>query len=140
MEAVTRTGKRRGLAAVEAALVLPVFVLLVFGLLEYGWMFMKVQQVQGAARSGVRAGVRQGATNADVLNAITTTMANGGLSGSGYTWTATPPNVAVVLPGAAIAVSVTVPYQNGIWLTHIPFIPVPGNLVGTATMAKEGPP
>jgi Flp pilus assembly protein TadG len=129
----------RGLAAVEAAILLPVVLLLVFGMIEYGWMFLKAQQVQGAARSGCRVAIRETASNTNVTTAIQTTMTNGGLGLSGYTVALSPSNVALALPGENVSVTVTVPYQGGIWLTHIPFIPVPTNLHSTATMAKEGP-
>ena len=36
--------RRRGLAAVEAAILLPILILLLFGILEYSWMYWKAQQ------------------------------------------------------------------------------------------------
>src|SRR3954471_5706122 len=82
--------KRRGGAAVESAIVMPIIVLLVFGVVEYGWMMLKSQDLSNAARSGARAGVRYGANATTVNNAISTAMTNAGLAGSGYVATLTP--------------------------------------------------
>lgn len=45
----------RGAAAVEFALVVPLFVALVFGILSYGWMLSYRQGISQAAAEGVRA-------------------------------------------------------------------------------------
>jgi Flp pilus assembly protein TadG len=45
-----------GGAAVEFALVLPIFLALVMGALDYGYYFFSAQVVTGAAREGARAG------------------------------------------------------------------------------------
>ena len=45
---------RRGVAAVEFALVAPLFFMFVFGIIEFGWMVM-VQQVITNARGVARA-------------------------------------------------------------------------------------
>src|SRR5690349_2782485 len=44
----------RGAALVEAALIIPVILLLVFGAIEYGFAFKDAAAVSGAARSGAR--------------------------------------------------------------------------------------
>ena len=47
---------RRGAAAVEFALVLPLFMTLVMGGVDYGYFFFSEQVVANAAREGARAG------------------------------------------------------------------------------------
>lgn len=49
-------GERRGGSAVEFALVLPALVLLVMGLVDYGWMFTQQAQAVSALTSALRAG------------------------------------------------------------------------------------
>jgi TadE-like protein len=54
---VGRVGKRaqrseRGAALVEAALIIPLILLIVFGAIEYGFAFKDAAAVAGAARSG----------------------------------------------------------------------------------------
>jgi Flp pilus assembly protein TadG len=55
---VTRKLRRwrdRGAAAVEFALVLPLLVMILFGIMEFGYAFLIQAQVAGAARVGVRS-------------------------------------------------------------------------------------
>jgi Flp pilus assembly protein TadG len=52
----TRTRRREdGAAAVEFALVLPLFVALLFGVISYGWMLSYRQGISQAAAEGARA-------------------------------------------------------------------------------------
>ena len=82
--------RRRGIVAIEFALILPLLLLLVLGLMEVGWMILKSQQITNAARQGARVGIRLQAHSSEVLAAIDTMMADGGLGGSGYTRTIVP--------------------------------------------------
>ena len=51
-----RTDRRddRGASAVEFALVVPFFVLLVFGIIQYGWYFYVAETASGAASNVTR--------------------------------------------------------------------------------------
>lgn len=131
------TGRERGVATVEMALVLPLLLLLTFGLIEYGWMFLKAQQTAAAARHGARQAILPSATNARVLSAVADQMADAGITGD-YTVTFVPADVAAVVPGEAVTVSVSVPYEGANDL-GMPFVPVPGKLDASSSMAKEGP-
>lgn len=51
-----RARRERGAVAVEFALVLPVLVFLVFGLIDFGWMINRDTQINNAAREGAREG------------------------------------------------------------------------------------
>ena len=62
---------RRGTALVEMALVLPIFLLVVLGIIEFGRAMMVANMVTNAAREGARLAVIDGNTNTDVENAIT---------------------------------------------------------------------
>ncbi len=48
--------QRRGSNAVEFALVLPVFVALIFGMMEFSWVFFQRTTVVHSVRNGCRAG------------------------------------------------------------------------------------
>ena len=61
---------RRGTALVEMALVLPIFMLVTLGIIEFGRAMMIGQLVTNAAREGARLGIIDGSTNADVTNSI----------------------------------------------------------------------
>ena len=49
--------RQRGLAILEMALILPLLFLLIMGVIEYGWLFFKNQQVSAVARSACRYGI-----------------------------------------------------------------------------------
>jgi len=51
-----RPGDEWGAVAVEFALVLPIFLLLIFGAIQYGWYFYQAQEGAFATREGARAG------------------------------------------------------------------------------------
>ena len=57
---------RRGVAAIELAIVLPIFLMVVMGLVEFGRAMMVGQLVTNAARQGAREAVIDGATNSSV--------------------------------------------------------------------------
>jgi Flp pilus assembly protein TadG len=82
----TSSTKRRGAAAVEAALVLPVVILFLFGILEYGRYLMFLQIFTNAAREGAHyalahtdpitiAGTTYGNATTDVTAAVTKALA-----------------------------------------------------------------
>lgn len=127
--------KQHGLATIEMALILPLLLLLVFGVIEYGWLFFKNQQIAAAARTACRYAITQPATNAGTDAKIAALMTQAKLGSSGYTF---DPNDCEVLSGTFVTVTIKVPYAN-IDLTGFP-LPKPTELVGETTMAKEGPP
>jgi Flp pilus assembly protein TadG len=69
-----RQGRRsafsKGTAIVEAALVLPIFILFLLALLEFGRVFMVVNVLKSAARTAARRAVARESTNAEVEQII----------------------------------------------------------------------
>jgi Flp pilus assembly protein TadG len=124
---------RRGAAAVEAALLLPLGILLVFGLMEFGWVFLRAQQITHAARHGARIAATADATNADVEAAIMAWMNEIGITD--YSWSASPTDVSAVETGETVTITVT---GNGIRLVNIPVIPAPSSYTASVSMSKEG--
>ena len=57
--------RQRGAAAVEFAVVLPLLVVLVFGMIEFGIMFYNKAVITNASREGARAGIT-GLTNSQI--------------------------------------------------------------------------
>ncbi len=106
--------KRRGAAAVEFAVVAPVFLLLVFGMIEYGRMVMVQQVITNASREGARAGVLDGSSNADVLGVVNQYLTSGSISGATITVTPTNPEDAEF--GDPVTVSVDIPFSQVSWL------------------------
>ena len=130
--------RRRGLATVEAALVFPLLLIVTFGCIEYGWIFLKSQQITNAARQGARIAARPDSVNGDVTSAIGTMLGAVGIGSGEYSVDIVPTDVTTPEPGDILTVTVTVPYTN-IDLTGAPFLPVPTNLSAAISMAKEGP-
>lgn len=128
--------RRRALALVEMALIMPLLILLTLGVLEYSWMFLKAQGITNAARAGARAGARIDADETSVENATHAAMTAAELSGSGYVLTLSPADLSTLDPGDPLTVTVTVTYAN-IDL-GLPLIPTPTSLTATMTMAREG--
>lgn len=69
-----RTNRRSGTAAVETAVVLPVYILLVFGIIEFGHAHMVVNLLQSGCRNGARMGSTAGPTTAQVTARVRQTL------------------------------------------------------------------
>jgi Flp pilus assembly protein TadG len=67
---------RRGVAAVEFALVLPVFLTVSLGIIEYGRALMAANLVTNAAREGCRIAGQAGYSNADVQSSVQNSLAS----------------------------------------------------------------
>ena len=86
---------------VEFALVLPMLLLLILGIAEFGFIFQRYEVVTNAAREGARMAVLPGYTNADVIARVRTYVTQGRV-----TTTATNPNIAIT--------NVTIPVGAGL--------------------------
>jgi len=71
-----RIGGRRGTAAVETAVLLPILTLLVLGVCELGWYVYCAQVLNNAARQGARAAAHYGNSNAEVEAAVHDSLSN----------------------------------------------------------------
>lgn len=137
MERTTLRWSRRGLATVEMALALPLLLLIVLGTVEYGWMFLKAQQVTMAAHAGARAGALAGGTAADATAAIAQRMAQSGIGT--YTVTMTPQGGPASLGrGEVLTVEVAVQYAD-VAVLGTSMIPTPQTLTARSSIAREGP-
>jgi Flp pilus assembly protein TadG len=87
VRAVFRARRCRAAAAVEMALVAPVLISLLFGVIEFGWVFSVKQSVTNAAREGCRVATMQGSTDTQIKSAINTYLSNAGLTKSLFTTT-----------------------------------------------------
>lgn len=69
--ATNRVGRRRrGTTVVETALVLPIFLLFVLGIIEFGHAQMVKNMLRGACRAGARLGTTEGNSTADVIERV----------------------------------------------------------------------
>jgi Flp pilus assembly protein TadG len=111
---------RRGVAAVEMAFVLPVFITLVLGMIELGRAIMVSQLMINAAREAARAGVIDGSSNSSVTSIATSFLQSAANINPGDV------NVTISTSGGGdvsnakaqdlITVNLSVPYSKVSWL------------------------
>jgi Flp pilus assembly protein TadG len=120
----------KGQSIVEFALVVPVLLLIVMGVIEFGNLLMNVNVLTGAAREGVRVAA---VTNPDV-DQVTSTVSNYLTSANihGATITTAGPNA-----NNEVVVTVQMTYTV-ITMGLIPGIPTSFNLIRSASMRWEG--
>jgi len=125
--------RARAAAVVEFAVILPLLLTILFGIIEYGWVFMVRQTLQTAAREGCRLAVLQTSTEpyANVLSRVADVMGPTGLTSYEVTMTHATATTPVE------TVSITIPYNDvsllgGFFGTHN------YDLGGTCSMRKEG--
>jgi Flp pilus assembly protein TadG len=132
-----RESHRRGAAAVEIAVVFPLLIMLTFGAIKYGWLFLKAQQITNAARYGARIAILPDTTSDGVKTVIINLLAASNISVGTNDITITPSNISSLSVGDAIEVRVVVPAAN-VDILDISLLPSVANLGASVTMAKEG--
>jgi Flp pilus assembly protein TadG len=131
-----RAAPRRGVAAVEFAIVAPVFVALVLGIIEFGRAMMIGELLDNAARAGCRAGTLSGNSNTAVTTAITNCLP--GVSGTTPTIqvNGVTKDVSTATTGDTISVQITAPYSSNSWLPTSKWLKTV-TLTGKAVMPHE---
>ena len=150
-----KSGRNKGILTVEAALIFPVLLMVIFGAIYYSWLFMRAHQITNAARQGARAAICHGVTMANedsvARNAVNGVMSSAwvGLSTSDYVMD--PPIITSGIDPSHynVTIRLTVSTANpkiGLGLGSVlgnmprPFnLLTPPTLQASATMAKEGP-
>ena len=132
--------RRRGSTLVEAAIVLPLLILVIFGLIEYGSLLLRLQQIENVTRQAARYAATPDATQSATTTLVSTLMTTAGMpnSSSHYTVTTSPTDIGTAVRGDRITVTVSITYTN-IAITRSSLIPVPTTVSRTVVMAKEGP-
>lgn len=77
--------RERGQAVIELALCLPLLLLVVLGIFDFGFMFQRFEVVTNAAREGARVGVLPDYAPADAVNRAVQYLDAGGMGGAGIT-------------------------------------------------------
>jgi len=114
---------RRGASVVEFAIVLPLFLVIVLGIIEFGRAMQVSQLVTNVAREGARRAIIPGSTNTDVQTSITTFLKETlNVDGANVTITITvTPASGTGIPGSTLAdaqqgdqvtVTVSVPFDQ----------------------------
>jgi len=130
-----RFGKKqsRAAAAVELAIVAPLLFTILFGIIEFGWMFTIKNTMVNAAREGARTGALQSSEYADIVARVDTLMLPLGLSAP-VTYTI----IEATDADPFVSVTLTVPQADVSLVGNFFADYLTGNIVGTASMRKEG--
>jgi Flp pilus assembly protein TadG len=129
-----RRATSRGVAAVEFAIVAPIFFMLVIGIIEVGRAIMVQQVLINASRVGARRAAMLSSTEAEVLSAVTEFTSGVGVSSVTATVT---PDPETAEGGDALTVSTSVSYADVSWLPT-PWFMGGKTLTSSAVMRKEG--
>ena len=136
-KAVKRS-RRRGAALVEFAVIAPIFLTLVGGMIELGRAIVVVQILTNASREGARiAGYDTTTSASTVTSAVNTYLTNESISGA--TTTVSPSSLSSVADGSQVSVTVSIPYSSVSWLPA-PFFLGGQTLGATTVMCREPAP
>lgn len=127
-------GSRRGVAAVEFAVIAPVMILFTFGLIEIGRISMVKDTATHATREGARAGIRPNATNQEVQQRVQEELAILGIDSG--TVTVTPNLDGNASPDGNIRVAVTIPIASISWIPNFFSFGV-NDVVAETSMRRE---
>jgi Flp pilus assembly protein TadG len=108
-----RLGESRGAELVEFALILPLLLILIAGIVDFALMFQAYEVVTNAAREGARVRVLPGYSTADAQARVLAY-----LNASGLTGTATTVVTATPIPGGGGGAPPTVGYQVSVAYVH----------------------
>jgi Flp pilus assembly protein TadG len=111
----TRSRRRSGTSVVEMSLVMPLLLLLIFGIGEFSIAFTQWQTITNAAREGARAGIvfrgatcEPGTVQDQIEQAVDNYIAASGLTAGSVTAAVTG---ACTGSGTPLQVAVSTPYQ-----------------------------
>jgi hypothetical protein len=145
LKSIKALGGERGSQIIEASLVLPLLLLVLLGILDFGMLFWRYESVTNAAREGARVAILPGYSTADVENRVQQFLDDAGLTDT-PTIEYLPPDgvdvgggVCITMTGARVSyphdyflVGAIMGYFGGPGLTNT-------SLVATSRMRYEGP-
>jgi Flp pilus assembly protein TadG len=131
--ALTRWADQSGQSLLEAALTLPLILLIAVGILEFGRAFQTWQVVTNAAREGARVAILPNSTTTDIQSRVTTYLQGGALDNyQNATVTVNQASSVAVGAGTAASSVVTVAYPfSFIVMNPVANLVVRGSTAGT---------
>jgi len=106
-----RIRSEKGAALVEAAIVMPMILLISVGIFEFGRAYQTSQVLTNAAREGARLAVLEGPTDADVRSRVNKYLTDGGLTSLADGNILVNRNTALTGSSTASTVTVNYPFQ-----------------------------
>jgi Flp pilus assembly protein TadG len=134
---IRKSAKRLGTTLVEFAIVISVFLLFIFGLIEIGRAFMVSHILTNAARAGCRQGILESSATSDIDATVSSLLSTQGIQGA---TTTVKVNGAVVDASTAnanddITVSVSAPVSSITWVPVNQWLK--GSITGQYTLKRE---
>lgn len=129
-----RKNQPRGAAAVEFAIVAPIFFMVVLGIIEFGRMSMVQQIITNGAREGARIAVFDDTTTAQVEARVNNYLASTGITGHSVDVDPSPPSLAGF--DDPVTVTIIIPFDKVSWLPA-PFFIKGTDLQARAVMRRE---
>jgi Flp pilus assembly protein TadG len=108
MNTTNNRRRERGAALVEAAITVPIILLISVGIFEFGRAYQTWEVMTNAAREGARLAVLEGTTDGDVRTRVNSYLTGGGLTSLADANIVV--NRAVALAGSATGSQVTINY------------------------------
>src|SRR5690242_20422982 len=87
--ATGKSSRRRGAALVEMAICLPVLIMIILAVIEFGRAMMVAELLNDAARVGARQAIISGTTDSTVSQTVTNFLQSTGISSQSVTVTIT---------------------------------------------------
>ena len=128
---------RMGGEAIEAAVLLPLVLLVIFAGMEFGWLVLRGVQLDAAARAGAREAALSGSTSSTVQAAVDASLNSAGVNV--YEVVLDPADPQSADPGTPVKVNVSADYSEVGLLGFGNLMPLPDRLTGTSSMLKEDP-
>lgn len=134
-----RRPARRGAALVEFAIVTPVLLVVVLGMIEVGRAVMVTEVLTYAARMGARTGAISSGSTSGATTAANRVLTDSNIAGATvqvFVNGSAVTDAAAAKSGDEITVSVTIPYANVTWLSNPEYLEGK-TLSGRVVMRKE---
>jgi Flp pilus assembly protein TadG len=106
-----RMRSERGAALVEAAMIMPLIMLISVGIFEFGRAYQSSQVLTNAAREGARLAVLEGRTDAEVRARVNKYVTDGGLTALADGNIQVNRTVALTETATASTVTITYPFE-----------------------------
>ncbi len=121
---------------VEMALLLPVFLTVVFGIIDYGRFFFVRASVTAAVADGARAAILPAAADEEITRIVENAVSDPISTGTGAQVEVTV-DPTTRNPGDAVTVSATMPFTPLILPRYLGVQLFPNNISASATMTME---
>jgi Flp pilus assembly protein TadG len=108
---MNRFRSQKGAALLEAAITIPLILMICVGIFEFGRAYQTWQVLTNAAREGARAAIISGTTDVDVTTRVRNYMQGGALPGYATATVTITHNVPLTGPDTGTQVQINYPFQ-----------------------------